>query len=194
MPSLTNTASNWGVRWTRFMQLRGGLTPCSILYMWAQLCLTLCDPMNVAHQAPLSMGFLRQEYWSGLPFLSPGDLPNPGIEPTSPALLVDSLPIVCHWESQMLYTWGWQTSSTEGQPINMLGFLLQDAKSWLYCSYLYNKKEKCLQIFYWKKSKYNDWEQSFWGEVLVTHNYEWEEWNYRKDSFSLNWAPMLVFL
>ena len=129
-------------------------------------------PWTVAHQAPLSMGFLRQEYWSGLPFLSPGDLPDPGIEPTSPALLVDSLPIVCHRESQMLYTWGWQTSSTEGQPINMLGFLLQEAKSWLYCSYLYNKKEKCLRIFYWKKSKYNnDWEQSFWGEVLVTHNY-----------------------
>ena len=44
-------------------------------------CLTLCN-----HQAPLSMGFFRQEYWSGLPFPSPGDLPNPGIESTSPAL------------------------------------------------------------------------------------------------------------
>ena len=41
---------------------------------------------TVAHQAPLSMGFPRQEYWSELPFLSPGDLPNPGIEPSSPAL------------------------------------------------------------------------------------------------------------
>ena len=41
---------------------------------------------TVAHQAPLSMGFSRQEYWSELPFLSPGDLPNPGIEPSSPAL------------------------------------------------------------------------------------------------------------
>ena len=39
----------------------------------------------VARQAPLSMGFLRQEYWSGLPFPSPGDLPDPGNEPTSPA-------------------------------------------------------------------------------------------------------------
>ena len=38
-------------------------------------------PWTVAHQAPLSMAFLRQEYWSGLPFLSPGDLPDPGIEP-----------------------------------------------------------------------------------------------------------------
>ena len=41
---------------------------------------------TVAHQAPLSMGFARQEYWSGLPFPSPGDLPNPGIKPMSPAL------------------------------------------------------------------------------------------------------------
>ena len=40
-------------------------------------------PWTVAHQAPLSMGFSRQEYWSGLPFPSPGDLPDPGIEPTS---------------------------------------------------------------------------------------------------------------
>ena len=43
-------------------------------------------PWTVAHQAPLSMGFSRQEYWSGLPFPSPGDLSNPGIEPRSPAL------------------------------------------------------------------------------------------------------------
>ena len=47
----------------------------------AKMCLTLCGtPWTVAHQAPLSMGFLRQEYWSGLPFLSPGDLPDPGIK------------------------------------------------------------------------------------------------------------------
>ena len=44
-------------------------------------------PWTVAHQAPLSMGFSRQEYWSRLPFPSPGDLPNPGIEPRSPAVL-----------------------------------------------------------------------------------------------------------
>ena len=43
-------------------------------------------PWTVAHQAPLSMGFSRQEYWSGLPFPSPGDLPDPGIETGSPAL------------------------------------------------------------------------------------------------------------
>ena len=43
-------------------------------------------PWTVGSQAPLSMGFPRQEYWSGLPFPSPGDLPDPGIEPESPAL------------------------------------------------------------------------------------------------------------
>ena len=43
-------------------------------------------PWTVAHQPPLSMEFSRQEYWSGLPFPPPGDLPNPGIKPTSPAL------------------------------------------------------------------------------------------------------------
>ena len=51
----------------------------------AQSCLTLCDLTAVALQAPLSMGFSGQEYWSGLPFLPPGDLPHPGIEPASPA-------------------------------------------------------------------------------------------------------------
>ena len=53
----------------------------------AQSCLTLCDPMDSGlHQAPPSMGFSRQEYWSGLPFPSPGNLPDLGIEPRSPAL------------------------------------------------------------------------------------------------------------
>ena len=49
-------------------------------------------PWTVDHQAPLSMGFSRREYWSGLTFSSPGDLPDPGIEPGSPALQADTLP------------------------------------------------------------------------------------------------------
>src|SRR5574337_976659 len=49
-------------------------------------------PWTVAYQDPPSMGFSRQEYWNGLPFPSPGDLPNPGIEPRSPALRADALP------------------------------------------------------------------------------------------------------
>ena len=59
----------------------------------AQSCPTLCDPMGSSlHQAPLSMGFSRQEYWSGLLFPSPGNLPDPGIEPRSRALQTDALP------------------------------------------------------------------------------------------------------
>ena len=54
----------------------------------AQSCLTLCNPWTVARQAPLSM-----EYWSGLPFPSPRDLPDPRIEPRSPAFQADSLPL-----------------------------------------------------------------------------------------------------
>ena len=49
-------------------------------------------PWTVAYQGPLSMGFSRQEYWSELPFPSPGDLPNPEIKPRSPTLQADALP------------------------------------------------------------------------------------------------------
>ena len=56
----------------------------------AQSRLTLCDPRDCS-QAPLSMEFPRDEHWSGLPFPSPGHLPNPGIEPGSPALQTDAL-------------------------------------------------------------------------------------------------------
>ena len=52
--------------------------------MHAQSCLTLCTARTVAHQAPLSMGLSRQEYWSGLPFSTSGDLPDTGIEPVFP--------------------------------------------------------------------------------------------------------------
>ena len=58
-----------------------------------QLLGTLC---TIAHQVPLSMGFSRQEYWSGLPYPPPGVFPNSGIEPTSPVLKVDFLPL-SHW-------------------------------------------------------------------------------------------------
>ena len=57
-----------------------------------QSCPTLCDPWTVVGQAPPSMGFSRREYWTGLPFPSPGDLPDSGIKPRSPALQADSLP------------------------------------------------------------------------------------------------------
>ena len=57
----------------------------------AQSCLTLGTPQTVTCQAPVSMGFSRQEYWGGLPFPSSGDLSNPGIKPRSPELQEDFL-------------------------------------------------------------------------------------------------------
>ena len=60
---------------------------CCVLV--AQLCPNLCNSMDCC--PPLSMEFSRQEYWSGLPFPSPGDLPDPGIKPGSPALQTDAL-------------------------------------------------------------------------------------------------------
>ena len=56
----------------------------------AKSCSTLATPWTIGHQAPLSMGFPRQGYQTGLPFPSPGDLPDPGTELVSPALQVDS--------------------------------------------------------------------------------------------------------
>ena len=72
---------------------------CSI----AQLCPTLATSWTVALQAPLSMGFSRQEYWSGLPFPSPGDLPNPGMELAYSAL---GGGILYHWTSGKPLGWG----------------------------------------------------------------------------------------
>ena len=60
----------------------------------------LVTPWTAARQAPLSMGFSRQEYWSGLPFPSLRDLSNPRIEPESPALQADSPPL-SHWGSPL---------------------------------------------------------------------------------------------
>ena len=65
---------------TRLMGFGGGSGLVS------KSCLTLATPWTVAHQAPLSMEFSRQEHWSGLPCPPPGDLPDPGIKPGSPAL------------------------------------------------------------------------------------------------------------
>ena len=57
-----------------------------VLFNYYVMSNSFVSPWTVAHQAPLSMGIPRQEYWSGLPFPSPRDLPDPGIEPMSPAL------------------------------------------------------------------------------------------------------------
>ena len=61
-------------------------------------------PRTAAWQHPLSMGFSKQDYWNGLPFPSPGDLPDPKIEPWSPALQADSLPSEPPGEPQILHS------------------------------------------------------------------------------------------
>ena len=75
----------------------GSLCPCSSMCACELSCFShvrlFATLWTVAHQAPLSMGFFRQEYWSGLPCPPPGDLPNPGIKPASPAPHADSLPL-----------------------------------------------------------------------------------------------------
>ena len=77
-------------------------TMCQILFqllgicdggLFAKLCPTLVTPWAIACWVPLSMGFHRKGYWSGLPFPSPGNLPDPGIEPASLTLQADSLPL-----------------------------------------------------------------------------------------------------
>ena len=83
--------------------------PCPNHHMWSESELNrvrlFVTPWTVAHQSPLSMGFSRQEYWSGLPFPSPGDFPNPGIEPWSPALQADDLPSELWGKPLIITTW-----------------------------------------------------------------------------------------
>ena len=68
-----------------------------------QLCPTLCNPMDCSPQPPVSMGFSRQEYWSGLPCLTPGDFPDPGIEPASPALAGGFFTTSATWEAHLAH-------------------------------------------------------------------------------------------
>ena len=70
---------------------------CVVLSCFSRVRL-FATPWTVAHQAPLSIGFSRQEYWSGLPFPSPGALPNPGIKPRSPALAGRFFTTSATWE------------------------------------------------------------------------------------------------
>ena len=104
-----------------------------------QSCPTLCNAVDCSSpQAPLSMGFSRQEYWSGLPFPSPGDLSNPGIEPRSPALQAGSL-----------------TSERPGKPTTLKSGLINFFTSihmWK-CKYII--KEKCQGVLVLNLPTYN---------------------------------------
>ena len=71
----------------------GGLLPGKkVKVLFIQSCLSLCNPLDCSPPGTSVHGILQAEYWSGLPCLSPGDLPNPGIQSSSPALQADSLP------------------------------------------------------------------------------------------------------
>ena len=111
-------------------------------------------PWTVAYQAPPSMGFSRQEYWSGLSFPSPGDLPNPGIEPGSPSLQADALPSeppgkqgLCKWQLLIflcglpfsLISLSWKHSHVNTWRSTSLGVALQCYRNgWLlFCYYKY---------------------------------------------------------
>ena len=96
------SAGNWSPFFIGFQKALFNIIKDTLLALWkkdsksevAQSCPTLWDPMDCSlYQAPPSMGFSRWEYWSGLPFPPPGDLPNPGIEPGSPALQADNYPL-----------------------------------------------------------------------------------------------------
>ena len=83
------------VKWDNTYKAVKHFTNVGHKWTWSEVKLLsrvrLCDQWTVAHQAPLSMEFSRQEYWNGLPFPSPGDLPDPGIKPRSPTLQADAL-------------------------------------------------------------------------------------------------------
>ena len=85
--------STWNFRYT------------PIFMVVSSLCLTLATPRTVARQAPLSIAFPRQEYWSGSPFPSPGNLPNPGIKPKSPSMQVDILLLSHQGSSLPWFSW-----------------------------------------------------------------------------------------
>ena len=91
-------------------------------------------PWTVAYQAPPSMGFSRQEYWSGVPFPSPGDLPDPGIEPGFPAFQEDDL-----------------TSEPQGSPVavQFSKHLLLKRLSFLHCIFLLDSCDLKIFILYW---------------------------------------------
>ena len=88
--------------WSHNWVFWGHLRTQSLCAKSLQLCPTLCDPMDCSHQTPLSMGFSRQGYWSGLPCPLPGDLTDPGIESqslASPALAGDFFTTSVTWET-----------------------------------------------------------------------------------------------
>ena len=111
----TTSKANWAFFTTWIWQVAR-----QVKVLVAHSCPTLCNPWTVDCQVPLAMGFSRQEYWSGLPFPSLGNLPDPGVKPGSPALQADSLSSETprkpwtHVSSQHPLLWDWMAHKMVG--------------------------------------------------------------------------------
>ena len=113
---------------------------CVLSHVWL-----FATAWTVVHQAPLSMEFSRQEYWSGLPFPSPGNLPDPGIEPTSPALAGGFFTTELHGKLRTLQSllFGYRNSSFRDSKFAML---MKKCNIIYICSYMFiSKKYKLKQ-------------------------------------------------
>ena len=114
-------------------------TMCSVSHVWL-----FATSWTVAHQTLLSVGFSKQEYWSGLPFPPPGDLPDPGIEPESPVLAGGFFTTSATWEAQP-YRWYLRGNVTT-KKIQIMFRIKNNLKSFL-------KRYKCLAYFSIKRNK-----------------------------------------
>ena len=111
---------------------------CVCTHAQAQLCLTLATVWTVAHQAPLSMGFSRQKYWSRLPFPPLGDIPNPGIKPTSSCVSCIGRWFLYHWATREAHA-GFTRNHTCVEAKPLLFSTLDLSKLFL----VFNVIEKC---------------------------------------------------
>ena len=168
--------------------VRSHVRACSV----AQSCSTLLTPWTVAQQALLSIGFCRQEYWSGLPFLFPGDLPNPGIKPKSPAspALVGRFfitgppgkPVKSHTACQSSSRKLWQHSIYKGRRVRHWGFSLPPSDDSQAVLSLFQLNPECLHLSF---------QEIFCVVYLTLLEYRYSERrpkNQKKKDFSKNFC------
>ena len=122
----------------------GQRLPCRLRLKWREVkslsrVRLFATRWTVAHQAPPSIGFSRQEYWSELPFPSPGNLPDPGIEPRSPALQADTL------TSETVKNPGWDWKSLN---CHWLGLPLMPSWRLLFCEYLLGQSKNSWHLVF----------------------------------------------
>ena len=136
----------WGV----VPQKTENRTIMKVKVLVTQLCLTLSTPWTVTHQAPLSTGFSRQEHWSGLPFPSPGDLPDPGIKPRSPTLQADSLPSEPPGKPPQTTKWYSNSTSEYISKVKEITTSKRYLHSHTYCSIIKNSQDmeaNCVVVY-----------------------------------------------